>query len=167
MEMNRQDAHVRTIVLGIGNPLRGDDGIGVAIVEMLKELSLNSDDIAIVDTGISELDTLLWMQNYQRAFIIDAAEIGGEAGEWCCIQIDDISFNSNALSKCRSFHNSSLEDAIALGRVLGILPEEIFIYAIQPQMTQFSMGLSEPNSLAAKEVIEDLLSKLEPGMDIQ
>ena len=155
-----QEPEIKTMIIGIGNPLRRDDGIGVAIIEALEESSRFPDQIATIDVGTSDLQALLLMQGYHRVFLIDAADIGGAPGDWRCISINDISFIPDKLLRYGSFHHAGLRDAIALGQALEILPEEIFIYAVQPQDTQISMGLSKPNSDAVEEIIEDLILRL-------
>ena len=160
MESWAPDTEIKTIIIGLGNPLRHDDGIGVAVVETLKQSSRLPEQITVIDAGTSYLEALLLMQGYQRVFLIDAADIGGAPGDWQCIPIDDISFIPDILTKYGSFHNAGLRDAIALGQTLGILPREIFIYAIQPQDTRVAVGLSKPNSVAVGEIMEDLLLRL-------
>jgi hydrogenase maturation protease len=155
----------KTIILGMGNPLRCDDGIGVAVVEVLKRSYSLSDNITFMDAGTSSLRALLMMQGYQRVFIIDAADIGGAPGDWRCIPIEDISFIPEGLTKYGSFHNAGLKDAIALGQVMEILPEEIMIYAVQPQDLQISIGLSDTIATAAHEIVEDLIQRLGSGLN--
>jgi hydrogenase maturation protease len=154
------DTDKKTIILGMGNPLRRDDGIGVAVVETLKRSYSHSENITIMDAGTSGLQALILMQGYQQAFIIDAADIGEAPGDWRCIPIEKISFILEGLTKYGSFHNAGLKDAIALGQVLEILPEEIYIYAVQPQDLQISIGLSDSNATAAFEIVEDLIQRL-------
>ena len=155
----------KTIVLGMGNPLRGDDGIGVAVLETLKASYWFSENITIMDAGTSSLQALLVMQGYQRVFIIDAADIGGAPGDWRCISIEELSIIPEGLIKYGSFHNAGLKDAIALGQILEILPEEMMIYAVQPQDLQISIGLSDTIATAAHEIVEDLIQRLGSGLN--
>jgi hydrogenase maturation protease len=159
------DIDKKTIILGMGNPLRRDDGIGVAVVETLKKSYSHSENITIMDAGTSSLQALLLMQRYQRVFIIDAADIGGFPGDWRCIPIEDISFIPEGLTKYGSFHNAGLKDAIILGQILEILPEEIYIYAVQPQDLQISISLSDSIATAALEIVEDLIQRLGSKLD--
>jgi hydrogenase maturation protease len=154
------DVKEKTIILGLGNPLRSDDGIGIAVVEALRESCALPDAITIMDAGTSDLEALLFMQGYHRAFLIDAADLGGEPGDWRCIPIHNISSIPEVLTHYGSFHHAGLKDAIALGQALEILPKEIYIYAVQPQDLQLSIGLSQSNSTATQEIIEDLLNRL-------
>jgi hydrogenase maturation protease len=156
---------IKTIVLGMGNPLRCDDGIGVAVVLTLKKSYPLSENITIMDAGTSGLEALLLMQGYQRAFIIDAADIGGAPGDWRCIPIEELSFIPEGLAKSGSAHQAGLKEVIALGQVLGTLPEEIFIYAVQPQDLQISIGLSDTNAAALHEIVEDLIHRLGSGLN--
>src|SRR3990172_358808 len=78
----------RTLVLALGSPLRGDDGVGA---EILRELAAGApvpQDVDFVDGGTPRLETALLLQGYQRAIIIDAAEMGRRPGEWARIGVD-------------------------------------------------------------------------------
>ncbi|OGO20028.1 MAG: hypothetical protein A2Z14_18735 [Chloroflexi bacterium RBG_16_48_8] len=165
VESNTINLNMKTIVLGLGNPLRHDDGIGATVVEALRQSPSLPENLTIIDAGTSDLQALLLMQGYQRAFLIDAADFGGTPGEWRCVSIRDISFIPEVLPHYGSFHNAGLRDAIALGEALEILPKEIFIYAVQPEDLQISIGLSESNSAAVQEITKDLLERLGRELD--
>ncbi len=161
----RLELQKKTIILGLGNLLRCDDGIGIAVVEALRESCVLPDDIMVMDAGTSDLEALLMMQGYQRAFLIDAADFGGAPGAWRCIPIHDLSLIPEVLTDYGSFHHAGLKEAITLGQTLEILPKEVFIYAVQPQDLQISIGLSECNAAAIKEIIEDLFQRLGRKME--
>jgi hydrogenase maturation protease len=78
----------RVAVIGLGNPLMGDDGIGVHLVEMLREdiektgwAPPDGAAVELVDAGADPLLAGAWIAECPRALLIDAAEIGAEPGD--------------------------------------------------------------------------------------
>jgi len=67
------------IVIGYGNLLRGDDGVGVKIVQKLKKMNL-SKHIKIIDGGISGFDMLMNIGEFEKLIIIDSIISGGKEG---------------------------------------------------------------------------------------
>jgi hydrogenase maturation protease len=154
-----------TIIIGLGNPLRCDDGIGVAVVEELRHSSSLPENVTIIDAATSDLEALLLMQGYQCVFIIDAANFGGAPGDWRCISIKDFNLIPDVLINYGSFHNMGLKDAISIGQTLNILPTEIYIYAVQPEELKISLGLSDSVSTAVQEVTKDIFERLKRDIE--
>ncbi len=67
-------------IIGLGNPLMGDDGIGIRLVEELQWQSLPA-DVELLDGGCGGLSLLPLLSGCQRLLIIDAADFGGSAGQ--------------------------------------------------------------------------------------
>ena len=70
-----------TLLLGVGNPLRGDDGVGLAVVDWLQERGLPP-DVVVVDGGTAGLELVLTLADYRRALIVDAVDMGRAPGMW-------------------------------------------------------------------------------------
>lgn len=64
-----------TLILGLGNPLRGDDGVGTAVITTLQNEPLPP-DVDVVDGGTAGLELVLLLQKYRRVLVVDAAEMG-------------------------------------------------------------------------------------------
>jgi hydrogenase maturation protease len=72
-------APMTTLVLALGNPLRGDDGVGAAVLNALPALPPG---VTGMDGGTPGLGLVLSLQGYDRAIILDAAEMGEMPGTW-------------------------------------------------------------------------------------
>lgn len=133
-----QGAH-STLILGLGNPLRGDDGIGPAVVEWLHRQGLPPDTVAI-DGGTGGLDLVLTMMGYRRVLIVDAAELGCAPGAWRCFRPDPARIET--AEPTLSMHQAGLAEALALAAALHILPEEVIVFGVQPAQLDWAPGLS-------------------------
>jgi hydrogenase maturation protease len=147
-----------TVILALGNPLRGDDGVGVAVLEQLAQADLPP-GVALLDGGTPGLETVLLLQDYQRAVIVDAAEMGYSPGQWRSFTREQAELHINDLGG--TLHQAGLAEAMALGEALGILPDEILIYGVQPEMIGWEPGLSDPVKVVIAEISAAILDWLQ------
>jgi hydrogenase maturation protease len=127
---------MKTLVLGLGNPILGDDGVGIRVARAL-EGRLNRPEITVMETSTAGLGLLDLLAGYDRAIIVDAIQTGeGKVGQ--VYQLEPEAFNSTR--HAASPHDVNLATALELGGRLGInLPKEIVIFAIEVEnVTSFS-----------------------------
>jgi hydrogenase maturation protease len=148
---------MRTIVLGLGNPILGDDGVGCRIVEDLKqglEVDEGSGQIDIEPFyrgGISLMERLI---GYDRALIVDSIQgMGGEVGAIYRLTMDDL-----PTMTADSPHDTSFKAALHLGRQLNAsLPGEILIFAVEIRYSsEFAENLS-PAVEASMQRLRDMI----------
>ncbi|MCC6905621.1 MAG: hydrogenase maturation protease [Anaerolineae bacterium] len=151
-----------TLVLALGNPLRGDDGLGARACEMLAEFPLPG-GVSLLDGGTPGLETVLLLQGYHRVVIIDAAEMGLKAGEWRRFMPDEATLGQADLSRRGTLHAAGLAEALTLAEALGVLPAEITIYGVQPAGIGWEPGLSAPVEAALPAVCAAIVREL--GID--
>ncbi|MCX7854479.1 MAG: hydrogenase maturation protease [Anaerolineae bacterium] len=144
----------RTLILGLGNPLRGDDGIGPRVVAELLRRGL-PDGVEAVDGGTSGLDLLHLLEGWERVIIVDAAELGREPGEFLRFTPEDARLVGSLVSL--SSHTAGLADALALARALGQKLPDIVIYGVQPERMDWEEGLSPAVEVALPDLIEEIL----------
>jgi hydrogenase maturation protease len=150
----------RTLVLALGNPLRGDDGIGEAVVKQLRQSDLPA-GVTALDGGTPGLETILLLQDYSRAIIIDAADMGRRPGEWTRFTTADAELQADDLHSRMTVHYAGLAEALTLGEALDILPPVIIIYGVQPGDIGWTPGLSEPVQAAVPAVCNAILYELQ------
>lgn len=150
-------ASVATLVLGLGNPILRDDGVGWRVVE---------EAARVAPAGVAEFDCvalggLALMERligYKRAILVDAIRTdGGAPGSVYRLGPDDLpTMHSNAI------HDASLKDALALGRRLGAeLPGEITIIAVEAvDVLNFGEALSPPVEAAVPAAVAAVLAVL-------
>jgi hydrogenase maturation protease len=132
----KADASKRALVIGLGNPLRGDDGIGPAVVRTL--LRNGPAGIALIETDGHDLTELLTDEAFRRIVVVDAADLGRPAGAW-------IRTGCEALMGGAALpvgHTSGLVQALDLLAALGHSPPPITIFAVQPAKVGWGPGLS-------------------------
>ena len=145
------------LVLGLGNPLRGDDGAGCQVIEELsrRELPLG---IELLDGGAIGLGLLDLMEGWERVILVDAAEMGRRPGEFLRLMPDDVLLISKPDSF--SFHHAGLSEALALADALGRPLPEMVIFGIQPQKIGWGEGLSPAVEAALPALTDAVLNEI-------
>lgn len=126
------------LVVGIGNTLRRDDGIGVHIIRHLSRSPLPK-QVEVVDGGTVTFPLLERFQARKKIIIVDAIEADTKPGTLFRLQVEDISKFRNCFS---CLHQMSIVDVIDMFRWLyGDLPEVVFL-AVQPKNIGVGMDIS-------------------------
>lgn len=126
-------------VLGVGNTLKGDDGIGVVLLNRLKESELPG-EVEFYEVGTSGMNILHHLKNLDTAVIIDAVRSKGEPGDSVFFSPDDV---DNDL-EVRSTHDANLLEAIELSETMGERPDRVVIMGIIPKNMEINEDLSSP-----------------------
>jgi len=145
-----------TLILALGNTLRGDDGAGAAVLDALG--GNLPPGVVVEDGGTPGLTTVLLMEGYQRVIIVDAADMGLEAGAWRRFGPEALS--GGDLRDIGTLHDAGLAEALELGRALGVLPADIVIYGIQPTEIGWTEGLSASVAGSVPVVAEQIRREL-------
>ena len=134
-----------TAIIGLGNPLRADDGVGVRVAQLLSELQLPK-DVEVIDGGTQGLGVINLMEGRQRVILVDAANIGEAPGEFIRFTLDevDLSDGSSPLGDGQQLnvHYAGLREALLLAQALGILPQTVVIFGVQPANIDWENSLS-------------------------
>ena len=117
----------------------------------------------LTDGGTAGLETVLLLQGYQCAIIIDAADMGLDPGTWRRFTVAEAALTTSGLRG--TLHQAGLGDALALGEALGILPNEIIVYGVQPEDIGWSPGLSAPVRAAIPEICASIQNLLHNEVD--
>ena len=129
-------------VIGIGNPLRNDDGIGIILLKKLIERrDVLPDEIEYFDGGTGGMNLLHILARFDVVILIDAVNYGGKPGESQMFTLDEII--SKKHSTRISTHESDFLKIIEVSKSLKESPDKIFIFAVQPKDTSFGQFLSE------------------------
>ncbi len=119
---------MKTLVLGLGNPILSDDGVGFRIARGLKG-RLADGEVTVAEASLAGFDLLDLLIGYDRAIIIDAIQTDeGKPGSVYRLSLDEF----EAASHAPFCHGVNLTTAIRLGRQLGLnLPSRIDIFAVE------------------------------------
>lgn len=119
----------KTLIIGLGNPILGDDGVGIAVARELKARLPGDRAITVKELSVGGLRLMEEMAGYDRVIVVDAIKTGSRpAGTVSLLTLDDVSMPLHAASS----HDATLSCAITAGRRMGIeLPEDISFIAIE------------------------------------
>ena len=148
-----------TVVLGLGNPLMADEGIGVYLIERLAESGEELEDVDFIDAGTGGLSVLHSMAGRRKAIFVDCAYMGDQAGAIRRFTPEDV--KSVKVLAHQSLHEADLLRIIAMARQIRQAPEQIVIFGVQPERVEPGLGLS-PALLAR---IDEYLAILRRELD--
>ena len=148
----------RVLVVGLGNPDRGDDGAGAAVVERLiggrvpdgVSLTTRADDLLAMLGEWSGLDALI---------CVDAAASSGAPGRIHRFNLADSTL-PREFSAPASSHALGLADALAMGKVLGLLPPAVIVFAIEGETFETGAAMSEAVESAINEAADLVRAEL-------
>ncbi len=145
---------MKTLILGVGNPILSDDGVGIWVARAL-EGRVNQQEITVEETSMAGLNLLDLLVNFDRAIIIDAIQtVGGKAGQ--IYQLEPSAFDTTRHTTTP--HDVNFATALELGNRLGLaLPQQIVIFAIEVEdVTTFSEECT-PEVRRAIPVVADMV----------
>lgn len=149
------------LVISIGNTLRGDDGVGMAVIEQLRQMRSIPSGVELLECGMDDLSVILLRPKMSKLIVIDAANMGLAPGEWRRLSVGSPEFEFMEGRRIEHFHGLGLTQAISLGTALGILPDEIVIFAVQPEDIGYHQGLSAAIKKTVYEVCKAIQFELE------
>ncbi len=131
---------INTAVLGIGNLLLRDEGVGVHAARALKERYVFADSVEIIDGGTMGLDLLPFIEGRDSLLIIDAMDFGAGPGAIRVIEGEDI---KTFLDIKFSVHQIGLPDMLFAASLAGMAPPRICLVGIQPHIIDTGLELSD------------------------
>lgn len=145
------------VVLGIGNLLMHDDGVGIHLIRILEENYIFEPQVPLIDGGTMGSDLLPYFES-DKIIIVDAVNFDEAPGFVGIIENDDI---LTRLSTKLSMHHLGLTDVLSQVKLLGITPAEIYLVGVQPEaMLEMTMELSDVVSAQLEKMIEIVCLKL-------
>lgn len=134
-----------TLILGLGNTIMSDDGIGPLVIENVRQDIVLPPGVTLLDGGTLGLDLLPHLEQVERLIILDAVEIGQPAGTCVRLEGDQVPM---ALETKLSPHQMGMKDLLAVAQLMGQLPAEIILLGVQPQVLEMGTELSPPVAAA-------------------
>lgn len=142
----------RTVVLGIGNILLTDEGVGIHALDYIRA-ECGDDAIDYVDGGTLSFTLAGTVSDCDRLLVVDAANLKSPPGTVQLFRNEDMDKFVYAGGK-RSVHEVGLGDLISMASLAGELPEERALIGIQPLLVDWGEELSEPVARAMPRVCE-------------
>jgi hydrogenase maturation protease len=150
----------RTVVIGVGNLLLRDEGVGIHAVRELQKRALPP-EAELIDGGVAGVRLLDLFSGAQKLLLIDAAEMGLEPGAVARFTPEDVRFQSGDLKL--STHDVALPEVLAIARVVNQCPSEVIILGIQPKEISWGTELTPEVRAAVPKVVELVLEEIDPA----
>ena len=152
-------------VLGLGNILLQDEGVGVHATEALRKRYNFPQNVQLIDGGTMGLDLVGFIEGKDKILIIDAVNIKKAPGTIVTIEDEDIpSFISAKLS----VHQIAFPDVIPALRLLGITPAKMTLVGIQPDNIGIGLDMSDVLKKNFKRLINTVMERLnEWGVELK
>ena len=148
---------MRTVVLGVGNPLMGDDGLGIAAVEALRRDYSFAEGVELVDGGTWGMNLLPVIETAERLLILDAINAGLEPGVLVRLSRDEL---PRLLAHKMSPHQIDLKEVLALAELRGNLPAEALALGLQPAVIEMDDRLSPGLAAGLPHLVEGAVACL-------
>lgn len=152
----------RKVVLGLGNLLNRDEGLGVQALKRLDTLLAGKTGFELLDGGVLGLNLLMIVEECSHLLILDAVNVGKEPGTVVELRKEQIPLYAGVKM---SQHQVTFQEVLGLANVRGKLPEFLHLVGIQPADLSIGLELSPVVEKALPEVVERAVAVLETWGD--
>jgi hydrogenase maturation protease len=149
------------LILGIGNILLRDEGIGVHVVNQLTDMILQP-DVELMDGGTMGIDLLFYIEGRKKVIVIDTVKAGEPPGTMYRFTDKDLSFKKDVL---RTAHGIDFSDVVRTAQTMGTKPDEIVFIGIEPESMEEGMELSPLIAERIPAIIELVKRELEASQN--
>jgi hydrogenase maturation protease len=149
---------MRVIVLGIGNMLMTDEGIGVRVVEEIERRFRMPPEVEVIDGGTSGMELLDALDQLDHLIVVDAVRSGDPPGTLIRLVDDEVP----ALFQTRlSPHQLGLSDVLASLMLMGGSPKHLVLLGCEPESLATAMGLTPAVEARVEDLVQSVLAELE------
>lgn len=149
-----------TVVIGLGNPILSDDGVGIKVVREIKDrLNGLGNSVEVKEAGVGGMRLMDELIGYERALIVDAMVTGTcKPGTLHELSLSDLVCTRNMVCT----HDTNLPTALEMGRMLGLsLPSDIRIWGIEAvEVESFGEELTEEVAAAVPGAVDNIMAEI-------
>jgi len=157
---------MKTIIIGLGNPILTDDGVGVKVAQLLEEtIDLDAHpDLTITEASVGGLRLMESLLGYDRVVLVDAYYLNQETtkpGKIHHLSLDDLR-SVSPTQHSTSAHDTSLVTALDAAEKMGYkVPQDFIIYAVEVEnILEFSETPTPAVAKAIPVVTSEIISEL-------
>jgi len=154
------------IVLGLGNTLHSDDGIGPQAIERLRNDSRVPEDVTLIEGGTLGLELLTYIWDCSYLLVLDAVDVGQPPGTLVRMSSQEL----QTLPGKGSVHQLGVADLLVALRILAHRPPEVVLLGVQPASTEWGTELSPVVAAVlpalADAAVAEVCGRLEPQAEI-
>ncbi len=145
-------------ILGIGNTLFSDEGVGVLLLDYLYDAFPGADNIDIVDGGTEGIRLLHHVEETDYLIMLDAINADAEPGTIIVLKNDEV---PKFFGQKMSVHQMGVQDLVHNAYLRGTIPEEMCLIGVQPQLVEIGFELTEPVQKSIPKLVEIIIKQVE------
>jgi len=153
---------MKTVVIGVGNLLMGDEGVGVHVAERLKVVDLPP-EVEVLEAGTHFWGDEGGLDCAEKIVIIDAVLGGGTPGTIYRFTIEELEDERDEVKF--SCHDIGLVEKLRLTQLTGAKPEQIVVIGVEPARIEWNTGLSKQIEERIPEIIDAVMAEITPARD--
>ena len=146
------------LILGLGNFLLGDDGLGIRALELLQARYDLPETVDCVDGGVLGLELMAYVEGRTHLLVIDAVQTGQAPGTLVRLEGEEI---PKGLSFKLSMHQVSFADIMALSTLRGTVPPRLVVWGVVPEKLESGVGLTPVVEAQLSHLLEKVAGELE------
>lgn len=154
--MMTPERDARTLVVGLGNPLMTDDGVGLAALARLRAGWLFH-GVELVDGGTWGMNLLPVIEDTERLVLLDAIRVGAAPGTLTVLEREQL---PRLFAHKLSPHQIDLSEVLALAELRGRLPPVTVAFGIEPQAVEMGVGLTPTVDARIDDLVEAVVERL-------
>ena len=143
-------------VIGLGNPLMGDDGFGLAALARLRDEWLLQ-GVELADGGTWGMSLLPLIEDADRIVLLDAIAAGAKPGEVVVLERERLPIY---LTRKLSPHQVDIRDVLAAAELRGTLPQETVAIGVEPKSIEMGLELTEEVDASIDAAVETVVARL-------
>jgi hydrogenase maturation protease len=137
--MSLDERTYKTLVLGVGNTLMSDEGVGVHVINRLVADYKLPEEVRVLDGGTLGMDLLYYLEGVENLLLVDAVETRKEPGTLIRLADEEVpAFMALKISP----HQVGVPDMLAASKMTGSYPKRIVLWGIQPELLVLGLDLS-------------------------
>ncbi|MDB2343035.1 hydrogenase maturation protease [Flavobacteriaceae bacterium] len=153
---------MKTAIMGFGNPVRSDDGIGMYVIEKLQKTIGQNDDISIFDMGTAAFEVLFGLKGHSKILMVDAVINTNEpVGTLFKVPAEEV-LRTPQDDPMVFLHGMKWDQALSYAKkILGDeYPEDIQVYLIAVENTKLETEISDAVKKAGDKVVQHILEDI-------
>ena len=153
-----EDPNAKTLVIGVGNRILSDEGVGVHVIERLLAGYTIPKDVLLLDGGTLGLDLLYYLQGVENLLLVDAVELRKEAGTLVRMVNNEV---PAFLSMKMSPHQVGIPDMLAVAKMKDLYPQNVILWGVEPDSLDLGMDLSPTVEAMVPVLMDEVIKQLE------
>lgn len=149
------------MVVGVGNSIQMDDGVGIHVLNELKNYDL-PEEVELFDGGTLGIDLMPYIEGREKLIFIDSVKAGQKPGTILRFQPDDLTYDDAPKT---SVHQIGLIESLQMISLIGKAPDRVVIYGIQPKTIDWSEELTDEVKASVPKLIPHILKEIERSLE--